>query len=115
MAQHPTAGNFKQHNANTFAVIITKTVAWIRMDKEALNKISDADLLSEVKRNRKYKTYDSVIFGFLVGVAIYSTVNNGFGLMTFLPLVYLPIAGKNRKRYDTMKNELLNRGLPDNQ
>ena len=83
------------------------------MDQEELNTLSDKDLLKQVKRNRTYKTYDSVIFGFLVGVAIYSIVKNGFGLLTFLPLVYLPIAGKNRKRYNAMKNELVNRGIDE--
>jgi hypothetical protein len=34
----------------------------------------------------------------LIGVAVYSTVRNGFGLLTFLPLIYIPIAAKNKAR-----------------
>jgi hypothetical protein len=73
--------------------------------------ITDEDLLAEEKRTRPYKTYDAVFIGFLIGVAIYSIVNKGFGLLTFLPLVYLPIAAKNRKSRQELMNELDNRGL----
>ena len=72
---------------------------------------TDEELLAQEKKTRPYKTYDSVIIGFLVGVAIYSIVNKGFGLLTFLPLVYLPIAAKNRKARQELMKELDNRGL----
>jgi hypothetical protein len=80
------------------------------MAKE-LMQLTDEQLLAEAKRTKKYKTYDAVIFGFLIGVSIYSIINHGFGLLTFLPLVYLPIAGKNNKRREAIQNQLQERGL----
>lgn len=55
--------------------------------------------------------YDAVIFGFLVGIAIYSSVKNGFGLLTFLPLVYVPIAAKNKAKNKELANLLKERDL----
>ena len=61
--------------------------------------LNDKDLLKGLRKNKSYKIYDAVIVGFLIGVASYSTVANGFGLLTFLPLLYLPVDKKNRDRY----------------
>lgn len=68
------------------------------MEQKKLAELTDEELSEQAKKNKSYKIYDAVIFGFLIGVAIYSTVKNGLGLLSFLPLVYLPIAAKNRKR-----------------
>jgi hypothetical protein len=80
-------------------------------EQKEWHDITDEDLLAEEKRTRSYRTYDAVIIGFLIGVALYSIANKGFGLLTFLPLVYLPIAGRNRKRRQELMKELDNRGL----
>ncbi len=68
------------------------------MEQKKLAELTDEELSEQARKNKSYKIYDAVIFGFLIGVAIYSTVKNGLGLLSFLPLVYLPIAAKNRKR-----------------
>ena len=78
------------------------------MEKKSKTELSDAELLKEAKILRSTKLYDAVIFGFLVGIAIYSSVVNGFGWLTFLPLVYLPIAGRNnskRKKFEKLLKE----------
>lgn len=49
------------------------------------------------------------IIGLLIGVAVYSTLKNGFGLLTFLPLVYTPIAAKNEKKRKALENFLKNK------
>ncbi|MDR7130113.1 hypothetical protein J2X69_002460 [Algoriphagus sp. 4150] len=66
------------------------------MNQEKLSALTDEELLAEAKKGKTTKIYDAVIFGILIGIAIFSTVKNGFGLLTFLPLVYLPIAAKNK-------------------
>lgn len=78
---------------------------------KALTEFTDDELLAEAARMKKYKTYDAVIVGFLIGVSIYSIINHGFGLLTFLPLVYLPIAGKNNKKRQSIQKQLQERGL----
>lgn len=83
------------------------------MADKVIEELNDEALLRQSEKMRSTKLYDSTIIGFLVGVAIYSTFTNGFGLLTFLPLVYLPIAGKNQKKRSDLKNQLADRGLTE--
>jgi hypothetical protein len=83
------------------------------MKLEELKTLSDEALLEEAKRMKPTKMYDAVFFGLLVGIAIYSTFNKGLGLLTFLPLVYLPIARKNKVRQQKIQQLLEARNLID--
>jgi len=47
------------------------------------------------------------IIGFMAGVACYSTVKNGFGFLTFLPVIFFPIGAKTSKEYKAVKQELV--------
>lgn len=78
---------------------------------KTLAELTDQELLEKAKKMKSTKLYDAVIFGFLVGIAIYSSVKNGFGLLTFLPLAYLPIAGKNNAKNKELGSLLRERGL----
>ncbi|GAB5538285.1 MAG: hypothetical protein Salg2KO_03880 [Salibacteraceae bacterium] len=75
------------------------------------SQLSDHALIEVAKKQRKGKIVDAVIVGFLVGVAMYSVYNHGFGLLTFLPLIYIPIAGRNQKRRLELEKILLKRNL----
>ena len=79
--------------------------------KQKLEELSDQELLQEAKKVKTTYLYDAVIIGFLVGIAIYSSVKNGFGLLTFLPLVYLPIAAKNKIKQKELQKLLKEKGL----
>lgn len=81
------------------------------MKPKELEELTDEELLEAAKKIKPTKLYDSVIFGVLIGIAIYSTVTNGFDLLTFLPLVYLPVAGKNKAKQKEMDQLLSNRNL----
>ncbi|MCB0761819.1 MAG: FUSC family protein [Flavobacteriales bacterium] len=81
------------------------------MKKEELTQLSDEDLKAEVKRAKSGKWFDAVFFGVLVGVAVYSTFKNGLGLLTFLPLAYLPMAGKNKMHRAAVQEVARDRGL----
>ncbi len=81
------------------------------MKQNKLAELTDEELLQEAKRTKPTKIYDAVIIGFLIGIAIYSSVKNGFGLLTFLPLVYLPIAGKNKMKNKGLEKLLKERNL----
>lgn len=72
------------------------------MKQRALAELTDEELLQKAKKIKSTKIYDALIFGILIGIALYSSVKNGFGLLTFLPFVYVPIA---------VKNKIKNRGL----
>ncbi|MCA1764066.1 MAG: FUSC family protein [Cryomorphaceae bacterium] len=81
------------------------------MNPKELEELSDEELLAAWKTAKSMKGYDAVIFGVLIGIAIYSVVKNGFGLLTFLPLIYLPVAGRNNKKFRELDNLLKGREL----
>jgi len=81
------------------------------MNQKNTVELSDEELLKEAKRVKSTKIYDPVIFGILIGIAIYSTVKNGLGLLTFLPMVYLPIAAKNKLKIKELEKQLKDRNL----
>jgi len=77
--------------------------------------LTDKELLQEAKRLQPTKIYDAVFIGLLIGISIYSIVKNGFGLLTFLPLIYLPIAKKNGAKRTEVNQLLAERGLNQNE
>ena len=81
------------------------------MEKNLLAELTDEELLKEAKTIKQTNIYDPIIFGVLIGIAIYSFVNNGLGLLTFLPLVYVPIANKNKTKNRKLKKLLKERNL----
>jgi|GEM_PF-124272 len=83
----------------------------IKMKAKDFSDLSDDALLKQAKFHKKTKIYDAVIVGFLIGVSIYSIINNGFGILTFLPLVYLPIANRNNKYRAKLKKSVEERGM----
>ncbi|NMM50802.1 FUSC family protein [Marinigracilibium pacificum] len=70
-----------------------------------IEELTDEELSQEVKKMKSSSIYDALIIGFLIGVAIYSSVKNGIGLLSFLPLVYIPIAAKNKVRNHQLKKQ----------
>ena len=81
------------------------------MMESKLNDLTTEDILNEYKRFKTYRVYDKFIVGFLIGVSIYSIINNGFGLLTFLPLIYLPVTRRNNKRFTALQEQLQKRGI----
>ncbi len=60
---------------------------------------------AELKKAKTQRMYDAAIIGFLIGVAAYASFTGGFGLLTFLPLVYLPAAKKNHDKYHRLAKD----------
>lgn len=81
------------------------------MKQKESAELTDEELLEEAKKNKSTKRYDAVIFGVLIGIAAYSSIKNGFGFLTFLPLVYVPIAAKNRTKNKELEKLLKERNL----
>lgn len=81
------------------------------MSQAALNERSDDELIKHAKLMKKTKMFDAFIMGFLIGVALFSSVRNGFGLLTFLPLIYPPIAARNMAQRKAVKTLMDERGL----
>ena len=81
------------------------------MKQKKLAELTDEELLHEAKKIKTTNFYDALIFGVLIGIAVYSTVKNGFGLLTFLPVVYIPIAAKNKTKHAALEKLLKERNL----
>ena len=81
------------------------------MEQQSLAALTDAELLQEAKKMKSTNLYDALIIGFLIGISIYSAVKNGFGWLTFLPFIYLPIAGKNKAKHKALAELLTVRNL----
>jgi hypothetical protein len=81
------------------------------MTQKELAELTDQELLQEAKKIKSTKLFDGLIFGVLIGIAIYSIFKSGFGLFTFLPLVYTPIAAKNMKANKALEDVLKERKL----
>jgi hypothetical protein len=75
------------------------------MEQNKLTELTEEELLEEAKIYKSTNVYDALIFGVLIGIAIFSTVKNGFGLLTFLPLIYLPIASKNKSKRKALEKQ----------
>ncbi|MCF3108936.1 hypothetical protein LL912_09115 [Niabella sp. CC-SYL272] len=81
------------------------------MNQKELATLTNEALLREAKKSKSTKLFDAVLFGFLIGVAVFSTVKNGFGLLSFLPLVYIPVAAGNRNKNKALEQLLKERNL----
>lgn len=81
------------------------------MEQKELAELTDEELLQAAKKIKSGNIFDAVAIGFLIGVAVYSSVKNGFGLLTFIPLVYLPIAARNKVKNAALEKLLKERGL----
>lgn len=81
------------------------------MNQKRLAELTDEELLQEAKKSRSTKLYDALIIGVLIGIAIYASVKNGFGLLTLLPIVYMPIAAKNQTKNKELEKLLKERNL----
>ena len=49
--------------------------------------------------------YDALLLGILFGIATYSTIKHGFGFLTFLPLLILIIAAKNKAKNKELEEQ----------
>lgn len=81
------------------------------MKQEELAALSNVELLEEAKKMKSSKLFDAACIGFLLGIAIYSTVKNGWGLLSFLPLVYIPVAARNKAKNKFLTELLKARNL----
>lgn len=81
------------------------------MEQKPLSEFTDDELAKEAKDRKKQYYLSATIFGFMVGVAAFSTYRNGFGFFTFFPLFFLPMTTSSTKKFKDVKAEMDLRGL----
>ncbi|QOW08889.1 FUSC family protein [Kaistella flava (ex Peng et al. 2021)] len=81
------------------------------MIQKDLSELTDEELLMEGKKIKSTNIVNAVLFGVMIGVATYSTIRNGFGILTFFPLLFIQMLIKNRARKKAFENQLKERNL----
>lgn len=79
--------------------------------KKQPSELTDEELILEVKRIKSTLIVNAVLFGVMIGIATYSTITNGFGILTFFPLFFVPMAIKNRTYKKALENQVKERNL----
>ena len=81
------------------------------MNQKDYGALSDEELLIEAKKMKSSNFTSAVLIGCMIGIAIYSTVKNGFGFFTLFPLFFNFIVFKNAPQKKALEAELKQRNL----
>jgi Ca2+-dependent lipid-binding protein len=58
-------------------------------NKKNLSEFTDEELVQEEKKKKQNSIYHALGIGFMVGVAFYSVVKNGFSFVTFAIIAFV--------------------------
>ena len=81
------------------------------MTKEELSKLTDEQLLAADKSMKSTNIMNAVLIGLMIGIAVYSTIKNGFGFFTFFPLIFVFVLVKNSVKKKELDEFLKERNL----
>lgn len=81
------------------------------MKENEFTGLSDQELLEKRKKAKSIQTMTAVISGAFIGIAIYSTVKNGFGFFTIFPLFFVLLLAKNQTNSIALEKEIKSRNL----
>ena len=81
------------------------------MIQKELSELSNEDLLLEGKKIKSTNIVNAVLFGVMIGVATWSTVKYGLGIITFFPVLFIQMLFKNNARKKAFEKELKERNL----
>ena len=81
------------------------------MSESNLNLLTDEELLGRKKKAKSSQIISAVLIGFLVGIAVYSTINKGIGFFTFFPLFFVFLLIKNSSDIKSIEQEIKKRNL----
>jgi len=78
---------------------------------QEMKQLSDQELLKKYQTAKSSLIITCLLIGALVGVAIYSSVKNGFGFFTFFPLFFVFLIINGQKKSKAIVAEVKSRGL----
>lgn len=81
------------------------------MIQKELSELTNEDLLLEGKKIKSTNIVNAVLFGVMIGVATWSTVKYGLGIITFFPVLFIQMLIKNNGRKKAFEKELKQRNL----
>ncbi|AZA98360.1 hypothetical protein EG359_01510 [Chryseobacterium joostei] len=79
------------------------------MKSTKLSDLSIDELTQEEKKRCAIYISFSILLGIMVGAAIYTTTKKGFGAITTLPLVFIPLYLIIRNSWQSVRKEILSR------
>ncbi|MBD3581988.1 hypothetical protein [Flavobacterium selenitireducens] len=79
------------------------------MQTKPLPELTNEELAKEAKKRKNNYLMACVMIGSIFGIAIYATVTNGFGILTFLPVFFIPMFRPATKSYKEAKAEIESR------
>ena len=65
------------------------------MKQKEPSEMTTEELSVELQKIKSTNIVNAVLVGVMIGVAIYSTVKNGFGILSAFPLLFIPMFLKN--------------------
>lgn len=81
------------------------------MIKKEVTEYTDEELRLEIQQIKSSNILNAVLIGVMIGIAIYSTVKNGLGILTFFPLFFVPMMIKKRARKKVLEEQMKERNL----
>lgn len=81
------------------------------MIQKELSELTNEELLLEGKKIKSTNIVNAVFFGVMIGVATWSTVKYGLGIITFFPILFIQMLLKNNARKKAFEKELKERNL----
>ena len=81
------------------------------MTQKELSELTDQELLEEAKKMKSTSMTNAVLIGIMVGVIIYSIINNSVGFFTLIPLFFIYKIFNNSKNDKVLKRLLKERNL----
>ena len=84
------------------------------MKQKEPSEMTNEELSLELQKIKSTNTINAVIVGVMIGVAIYSTVKNGFGILTFFPFFFIPMFSKKWTFKKALENEIKERNIKSN-
>jgi uncharacterized membrane protein len=83
--------------------------------KKNLTEFTDEALAQEAKKKKQNSFYSALGIGFMVGVAFYSVVANGFSFVTFVIIAFVLFIISKKPNDKAVQEEIKSRNLNNNQ
>jgi hypothetical protein len=83
------------------------------MDNKELSNLTDQELLEEAKKMKSFSLTNAFLIGILLGIVIFSILNNTFGFLMLIPLYFVHkfINDPKNKRAKELEKLLNDRNL----
>jgi hypothetical protein len=76
------------------------------MEQNDLKNLTNEDLEIEYKKRKSARLFAGFYVGMFIGIAVWNTVKNGLGFLTFLPILAGYFFRKAGSNYNEIKQEM---------